>query len=848
MSVIYFHILLDSHVIGIGAKIATASKEEGDRSRLICVYTRDFTDEEDVKRVLLELGRMGFVPAEKGGSKSKGKGIHYKCDAYTHLDVYAGNEYGLRPSIYSSAQMLPYHLKPDEEGWTPLHWAWFRGSTVVRELFLERGAALNIRDSHDWTPLFWASFNGDIEAVASLLNRGADHLVRDIYSWTALQWAVSCGQRSTIELLLNHHARFLADAATQPPLLVASLTVEEARNLTHHRAARSTVPAELAAETGDADLFGMLLQGMNLGGGRNLNLNEAWDQGRFDPPMSNVWRAMSKHERSNSPEQFLNGILVRQDNGTDARDWRSRLLHAAIRDDKIIMVRLLLELGAEPNYTVHGRTALHTAAFREDARFVQMLISAGSDTTPLDNYGYTALHHAIMNGFEEATTALVTGGADVNARTDHRVIDYSEPGNFRGLVNGTTPLILTCGFRTNNHLRGDREAETDPAVPSRIAGLLLAAGADATAINDSGYGAIYYAVKAGDISLVTLLLERGVTIPALPDPSGHGIIHTAVEYGHVNMVKLLLEHAVKMPLSTPAGPCVIRIAVENCDLSMVKLLLENGAKVPAPDPSGYCVIHAFAKIRTWGRREKVDDLGSLLDLLLEKLPAGAESLEWHESGEDMLQTIQCPLSLAMNSRNWDVFKMLLKHGAQAAQLRTTQPLEWFLKEAIQDFNLERVRFLLNHSAKLVPDGGDIMNLIRPSYGINLAEQGDTFVLILSEMVQRGIDINSSKNGKTPLLAVAEMDDVPSDIVQALLGAGADFYRTNNEGLDAFILSALQIRSKIKDQPRLARPAAHGSSTLKAHIMLKLLPRLGTDVMTMSQISVCLLFVHLAYAA
>ncbi|KAJ7829777.1 ankyrin repeat-containing domain protein [Mycena olivaceomarginata] len=345
----------------------------------------------------------------------------------------------------------------DEEGWTPLHWACFRGSTVVCKLFLERGAALDIRDSHDWTPLFWASFNGDIEAVASLLDCGADHLVRDIYSWTALQWAVSCGQRSTIELLLNHHARFLAYTATQPPLLVVSLTVGEVRNLTHHCATCSMVPVELAAEAGDIDLFDMLLQGMNPGGGRSLSLNGAWDQRRFDPPMSNVWRAMSKNERLNGREQFLNGVLVRQDDIRDARDWRSRLLHAAIRDDKIIMVQLLLELGAEPNYTVHGHTALHTAAFRKDAHFVQLLLDAGSDTTPLDNYGYTALHHAILNGFEETTAALVTGGANVNACTDHRVIDYSAGSilreDFRNLVNGMTPLILTCGFRASHYFR-----------------------------------------------------------------------------------------------------------------------------------------------------------------------------------------------------------------------------------------------------------------------------------------------------------------------------------------------------------------------------------------------------------
>ncbi|KAJ7691554.1 hypothetical protein B0H17DRAFT_1133638 [Mycena rosella] len=77
--------------LGTGAKIATAREEEGDRYRLICVYTRDFTDKEDVECVLLQLVRMEFMPAEKSGSKIKGKGIHYKCDVYTHLDIYAGN-------------------------------------------------------------------------------------------------------------------------------------------------------------------------------------------------------------------------------------------------------------------------------------------------------------------------------------------------------------------------------------------------------------------------------------------------------------------------------------------------------------------------------------------------------------------------------------------------------------------------------------------------------------------------------------------------------------------------------------------------------------------------------------
>jgi hypothetical protein len=72
----------------------------GDPTRLICVYTKDFTDVEDVRRVLHALIEMGLVAADMP------RGIAYKCDAYTYLDIYAKNEYGLPASIYGSKEML----------------------------------------------------------------------------------------------------------------------------------------------------------------------------------------------------------------------------------------------------------------------------------------------------------------------------------------------------------------------------------------------------------------------------------------------------------------------------------------------------------------------------------------------------------------------------------------------------------------------------------------------------------------------------------------------------------------------------------------------------------------------
>jgi Basophilic leukemia-expressed protein Bles03 len=57
--------------LGIAAKV---SPEDGDdrQSRVICVYTKDFTDTKDVSRVVHKLKDLGIVD-------SRGKPIHYKC-------------------------------------------------------------------------------------------------------------------------------------------------------------------------------------------------------------------------------------------------------------------------------------------------------------------------------------------------------------------------------------------------------------------------------------------------------------------------------------------------------------------------------------------------------------------------------------------------------------------------------------------------------------------------------------------------------------------------------------------------------------------------------------------------
>jgi len=83
--------------LGTAAKIAT--DDEGKGTRLICVYTRDFSDVEDVKRVVQQLQKMGLLPTE-------GRSIYYKSDAYTYLNIYSENKYNLQASLYASKDVL----------------------------------------------------------------------------------------------------------------------------------------------------------------------------------------------------------------------------------------------------------------------------------------------------------------------------------------------------------------------------------------------------------------------------------------------------------------------------------------------------------------------------------------------------------------------------------------------------------------------------------------------------------------------------------------------------------------------------------------------------------------------
>ncbi|KAG9699930.1 DUF1917-domain-containing protein, partial [Aureobasidium melanogenum] len=93
--------------LGDTAKVAPADPpdlfsaiQKQKASHLVCVYTSDFSDLEDVRRVLEELIELGLAPRAADGA------IYYKTDVYTYLDIDSSNSYGLKASLYSSKDII----------------------------------------------------------------------------------------------------------------------------------------------------------------------------------------------------------------------------------------------------------------------------------------------------------------------------------------------------------------------------------------------------------------------------------------------------------------------------------------------------------------------------------------------------------------------------------------------------------------------------------------------------------------------------------------------------------------------------------------------------------------------
>ncbi|KAM9761522.1 serine/threonine-protein kinase TNNI3K [Menidia menidia] len=187
-------------------------------------------------------------------------------------------------------------------------------------------------------------------------------------------------------------------------------------------------------------------------------------------------------------------------------------------------MRALMLKGLRPSrLTRNGFTALHLAAYKDDAELVTALLHGGADLQQVGYGALTALHVATLAGHAEAADVLLQHGASVN---EQDAVFF-------------TPLHIASYSGHQQLLR-----------------LLLKFGADVNVSGEVGDRPLHLAAARGFLSTVQTLVGGGTNVNA-QDNEDHVPLHFCARFGHHEVVRFLLQnpdiqpHAVNIYGDTP---------------------------------------------------------------------------------------------------------------------------------------------------------------------------------------------------------------------------------------------------------------------------------------------------------
>lgn len=342
---------------------------------------------------------------------------------------------------------------------------------------------------------------------------------------------------------------------------------------------------------------------------------------------------------------------------------RETPLVAAIREDNLQIVSMILEAGADPNERSLGWTPLFWCVVGDHTALAEAVLKHGANVDDAGNTDTTPLVEAVREASLDMVKLLLNAGAKHNA-VDERGLsplfwaahDNSvdvvqlllEAGGDVSQTNpiGQRPLyaaIRNSSLEAAELLRGaDAKLSVLEAVllddvkllEDTVASLSEDALAlEAAAVNENHQTPFFWAASLGQEHAVKLLLDAGAD-PAVVSDGWHGL-GLAVFHGHVGAVRAILAH--------PKG------------VSMAKLpIIDSGSQTT--------VLHQA--VRGLGRR----------DIVVELLRAGADV--------DALDGFHLtPLAWAAKANRQDLVAELVnyaKANSGSSGLSISHFLSWFL--------------------------------------------------------------------------------------------------------------------------------------------------------------------------
>jgi ankyrin repeat protein len=218
-----------------------------------------------------------------------------------------------------------------------------------------------------------------------------------------------------------------------------------------------------------------------------------------------VFQAFTAHDKDQleealallSPEELnltsLGGLTLMHHVVIDGLDWAiPSLLKAGVN----------MEVGDKK-----GNSPLHYALYLRKPEFLRLFLKNGASARLANNYNFTLLHEASIQGDNDAVKLLLSYKANPNSIDD----------------KGRTPLFYAA-------YRGDADTVN----------LLIDAGANSSLRDKDGEDVAHRAAAGGSLSIVNTLINRGVSFDR-PDNNNDLPIHKALRYDRSAVVKKLFD-------------------------------------------------------------------------------------------------------------------------------------------------------------------------------------------------------------------------------------------------------------------------------------------------------------------
>ncbi|PYS36357.1 MAG: hypothetical protein DMG14_24700 [Acidobacteria bacterium] len=420
-----------------------------------------------------------------------------------------------------------------------------RNIATVRTL-LKQHADPNAADIDGTTPLIWAAHNGDAEIGKLLIAAGANVQATNRYGVSALIEAATLGDAPMIDALLK--------AGADP-------------NSTY---GAGESPLMLAARTGSITAVKLLID-------RGANVNGADEFKGYTP--------LRFAATENQPE--IAKLLIERGADINARSRRFEFGELKSASGGALMER------AEG-----GMTALQYAAREGNIEVGKVLLAAGGDVNaPEPQHKFTPLLIAIYNGKYDFASLLIDHGANVNDGSLYMAIELRNMDTYSNRPN---------------------PPETDRTLTATdIVKMLLAHGADANLVFDktppqiqtqgtvtvpAGATAFYRAVKAADLPVMRMLLDKGAN-PSLAIKNGgtplmlaagggparaqeEEVVDKAGRADPIEVMKMIADAGADINAVNDQQNTALHLAAQRGSDKIVQYLINRGAKLDLKNKQG----------------------------------------------------------------------------------------------------------------------------------------------------------------------------------------------------------------------------------------------------------------------